>query len=104
MFLTTFEGFKGHNISVSFFYSASQLAQSLGELVSVRRTADIWKDSLLWSKYCHTHGASLQGVKVLSAQRMATYKKMLQQMSVCCGQSFVKVNVKLLLFSAQFPC
>ena len=100
MFLTTFKGFKGYNICVSFFSSA----QSLGELFGVRRTADIWKDSLLWSKYCHTHGASLRGVKVLSAQRMATYKKMLQQMSVCCGQSFVKVNVKLLLFSAQFPC
>ena len=100
MFLTTFKGFKGYNICVSFFSSA----QSLGELFGVRRTADIWKDSLLWSKYCHTHGANLRGVKVLSEQRMATYKKMLQQMSVCCGQSFVKVNVKLLLFSAQFPC
>ena len=100
MFLTTFEGFKGHNISVSFFYSASQLAQSLGELVSVHQT---FGRTVCCGQNIVTHTVPICGGSKYCQRKMATYKKLSQQMSVCCGQSFVKVKIKLLLFSAQFP-
>ena len=97
MFLITF---KGHFVSVSLTVHPNK--QPLRNLVSVRLAADIWKDSLLWSKNCHTRCQGAE-VKMFPVQicNFATFNLLSHQMLICKGQSFVQENVWLFLFYFQ---
>ena len=75
----------------------------------MRCAADIWKDSLLWSKYSSQARCLFAGQSEYRQRKchFATFKILSHQMSIRCGQSFVKANFKLFpfyFFQHSFHC